>query len=303
VRDKTKELGSSPDGVFHQAAECAAFEAYFLRSFEARPDIFGYDPNVGVKVEPEVPALENVAVVIAGQESANVAHASVFHTVRSRKAPSVQSRFSMSQVVLNTKTHESRRQPRFSVFVCTMASEQNGKASDVNRVRDETVLDTYAKTRALLISIKDSLTNKENEESDMFRLIKQHAVPGMFSRAKLNELLEEGLSVDSLDALVSDARFSKSEITELVAPERTLRRRKKNSDGVLSVEESERVVRLARTFELAMDTFGDEEKANRWLRRKTKLLSERTPLSMLKTHEGELIVEELLEKIGHGIAA
>jgi len=54
--------------------------------------------------------------------------------------------------------------------------------------------------------------------------------------------------------------------------------------------------------DLLLATFGSREKADAWLRRPTTALAGDTPLSLLDTSEGALIVEDLLARIGHGLA-
>ena len=71
----------------------------------------------------------------------------------------------------------------------------------------------------------------------------------------------------------------------------------------LSVEESDRVVRLARIQALAEDTFGDAGKANRWLRQPLGILDDKSPLELAQTESGTRVIEQLLAKIDWGAAA
>ena len=50
-------------------------------------------------------------------------------------------------------------------------------------------------------------------------------------------------------------------------------------------------------------TFGGQQKAGTWLRRPTSALRGERPLHLLDTDEGTREVENLLGRIGHGIAA
>ena len=103
-------------------------------------------------------------------------------------------------------------------------------------------------------------------------------------------------------ALKRLANYSDDEIFALVVPKRTLARRL--SDGEpLTVEETDKAVRLARVDRLAANVFGDAAKAHRWLRKPKKALGGETPLAYLATEAGARVVEEMLHRIDHGILA
>jgi putative toxin-antitoxin system antitoxin component (TIGR02293 family) len=71
----------------------------------------------------------------------------------------------------------------------------------------------------------------------------------------------------------------------------------------LTIEESDRVVRLTRIQSLAEDVFGDQEKANRWLREKLAILDGKPPLEVAQTETGARVIEQILAKIDWGAAA
>lgn len=103
-------------------------------------------------------------------------------------------------------------------------------------------------------------------------------------------------------ALKRLANYSDDEIHALVVPKRTLARRL--SDGEpLTVEETDKAVRLARVGRLAANVFGDATKAHRWLRKPKKALRGETPLAYLATEAGARVVEDMLHRIDHGILA
>ncbi|MEO0909544.1 MAG: antitoxin Xre/MbcA/ParS toxin-binding domain-containing protein [Pseudomonadota bacterium] len=104
--------------------------------------------------------------------------------------------------------------------------------------------------------------------------------------------------VERIDGLL-DRGFSKPEIYKLVAPQRTLGRRKE----MLSLEESDRVQRLERVLEHASRVFGTEEKANQWLRRTNRSMNWQVPIDMLVSETGAREVEMQLHAIDHGIYA
>jgi putative toxin-antitoxin system antitoxin component (TIGR02293 family) len=106
------------------------------------------------------------------------------------------------------------------------------------------------------------------------------------------------------DAISGLARhgYSEDEIFTLVVPKRTLARRKAAHEP-LTVEETDKVLRLERIAVQAERVFGEPEKAQRWLRKAKRELSGETPLGCLASEAGARVVEEMLFRIEHGIYA
>jgi len=123
----------------------------------------------------------------------------------------------------------------------------------------------------------------------------------IFSDADLARVVHHRIHAKVLSHLVR-AGFSKQEIHDFIIPARTWRHRQANKEP-LTVEESDRVVRLARIQALAEDVFGDDAKANRWLREKLGLLDGKSPLELVQTESGARVIEQLLAKIDWGAAA
>jgi putative toxin-antitoxin system antitoxin component (TIGR02293 family) len=105
-----------------------------------------------------------------------------------------------------------------------------------------------------------------------------------------------------LTAIERAGTFTRKELHELVIPERTVRHRA-NKNEPLSVEESDRLVRLARIEAIAEQTFEDAGKASIWLRRPLAELDHRSPLEMASTEAGARGDETILAKIAWGAAA
>lgn len=123
----------------------------------------------------------------------------------------------------------------------------------------------------------------------------------VFSDADLARVVRRRLHLRVLRHLVA-AGFSKHEIHTFIIPARTWRHRTAKKEP-LTVEESDRVVRLARIQALAEDVFGDTQKANRWLREDLGVLDRKSPLEVARTESGARLVEQLLAKIDWGAAA
>lgn len=95
--------------------------------------------------------------------------------------------------------------------------------------------------------------------------------------------------------------LSNVEIRTFIIPARTQRHRRQKNER-LSIEESDRLVRMTRIQALAEDIFGDPEKASRWLRQPLGELSGK-PLEVAQTEAGARLVEQILAKIDWGAAA
>jgi putative toxin-antitoxin system antitoxin component (TIGR02293 family) len=121
------------------------------------------------------------------------------------------------------------------------------------------------------------------------------------SEADLLAVVEHRLPLDALSALVEEG-LSPEETARLIIPRRTLSHRKARKQP-LSQAESERAVRVASIIALAEDIFADRDKAGAWLRRPTTVFGGKRPIDLLATEIGAQMVEQLLYRIAHGIAA
>jgi len=114
------------------------------------------------------------------------------------------------------------------------------------------------------------------------------------------EVVRKGIPAAALESVVKAMRFSQSELARALGiPERTLARRKR--EGVLSSEESSKLLRLARILGRANEVFEDPEAALNWLRSPNASLSGATPLSLLDTDIGAETVLDTLGRIEHGV--
>lgn len=103
-------------------------------------------------------------------------------------------------------------------------------------------------------------------------------------------------------ARLAELKYSEEEIGALVVPKRTLARRRAANEQ-LTVEETDKALRLVRVAVHANRVFGDPEKAHRWLRKPKGALDGETPLAYLASEAGARIVEDMLLRIEHGIFA
>ena len=121
------------------------------------------------------------------------------------------------------------------------------------------------------------------------------------SQADLALAVRRRLPLVALRGL-AQAGLSEQEIERLVIPQRT-RRHRADKKQPLTIEESDRAVRLLRVQTIAEETFGSKDKANIWLRRPLAELRGETPLDLAQTEAGARVIETILAKIAWGAAA
>jgi putative toxin-antitoxin system antitoxin component (TIGR02293 family) len=85
-------------------------------------------------------------------------------------------------------------------------------------------------------------------------------------------------------------------------PQRTLTRRQ--SEGRLRPDESDRLLRASKVFDMAVELFeGDAEAARRWLQTPQRGLGGELPLEFASTEVGAREVERLIARLEQGIIA
>jgi putative toxin-antitoxin system antitoxin component (TIGR02293 family) len=119
------------------------------------------------------------------------------------------------------------------------------------------------------------------------------------SALELAEIAEKGLPTESI-AYLKEKGLTFSEVSEIIISPRTLKHRKARGEQ-LSLEETDRMLRVARIIALAEQVFGNHEKALIWLRQTDERIKNRAPLSMLHTESGGRLVENMLWQIDEGV--
>ncbi len=120
-------------------------------------------------------------------------------------------------------------------------------------------------------------------------------------RMELSEKVQVGFPVKSFISLTKTMELSNKQLAELVQiSSRTLNRRLK--EGILKADESERLLRFSRIFTMAKNLFeGDSSSAQNWLRNNNRALGGESPLEASKTEEGSREVENLINRLEHGV--
>lgn len=115
------------------------------------------------------------------------------------------------------------------------------------------------------------------------------------------DMIHDGLPIDAFYRLRQKLDLSEKEFCEVInMSKRTLTRRKQ--EGRLAFAESERVLRLARLLDKAVEAFGDNEGlAARWFKSPARGLGGKSPLEFAQTEIGSQEVYALLVRIEHGV--
>ena len=112
--------------------------------------------------------------------------------------------------------------------------------------------------------------------------------------------IETGLPVTALDQFAEIMAPDDRSFKYRVVSKATLQRRRK-STGRLSIDESDRLVRLAKVFNFALEIYGTPEKVREFLRRPHQMLEGKRPLDVaMTTSLGADLVVNLLGRIAYG---
>ena len=114
--------------------------------------------------------------------------------------------------------------------------------------------------------------------------------------------IERGLPLSTLEEFSAYSGIAVKDLLEVVIPARTLKHRRQRRES-LNPDESDRLARVARMYELAVKVYGDREDGRKWLCGKKSRFNDKSALAMLKTEAGEQAVEEFLYQIDEGVFA
>ncbi|MCC6367657.1 MAG: DUF2384 domain-containing protein [Bryobacterales bacterium] len=112
--------------------------------------------------------------------------------------------------------------------------------------------------------------------------------------------VRKGLPSEKLNRTAQLLAVDRALLLEVLGiSERTLQRKHAVS-ARLSPAASDRLSRIERIYTLALEVFGDAEKAANWLKRPSRALGKELPLKLLDTDAGTQQVERELRQIQHG---
>lgn len=103
-------------------------------------------------------------------------------------------------------------------------------------------------------------------------------------------------AVENLGRFLGESALKLMRIIE--SNERTAQRRKEQ--GALTADESDRIARIARVIQRAIEAFGDKSQAREWLKRPNRTFQGFAPLGLLGTDAGAALVTDELGRIEYG---
>jgi putative toxin-antitoxin system antitoxin component (TIGR02293 family) len=119
-----------------------------------------------------------------------------------------------------------------------------------------------------------------------------------------HERLLEGLPAEALSYLIDHLRVLRrtASLEKAIGMSlRTFQRRKDTPEQALSIEQSGRAWKFAEILAMAMEVFGSQEQAERWLDRPAMGLDRHRPIDLLATPVGVDLVEQFLGRLKYGV--
>lgn len=116
------------------------------------------------------------------------------------------------------------------------------------------------------------------------------------------EIMEKGVPLSALDEFAAHSGISLKDLLEVVIPARTLKHRRQRKEP-FTLNESDRLARVARIYALAVRVFGNAVDGRKWLTFPIDRFHGRTALEMLRSEVGGRQVEEMLYQIDEGVFA
>jgi putative toxin-antitoxin system antitoxin component (TIGR02293 family) len=114
------------------------------------------------------------------------------------------------------------------------------------------------------------------------------------------ETVKRGVPLSALEAFATYSSIAVKDLLEVVIPARTLKHRRQRQEP-LSLDEADRLARVARVYALGVKVFRDPDKARRWLSKPKERFEGNSPLAMMRTDLGGRRVEEMLYQIDEGM--
>ncbi len=119
-------------------------------------------------------------------------------------------------------------------------------------------------------------------------------------RLGLHAATEAGLKTLALESLLKNLDATRDELLAAVAVSaRTWARRQQ--EGALSSEESDRLLRVARVAAHAEEILGGRSEAVKWLKAPNRALGGRKPLELVHTDAGAELVTGVLGRLEHSV--
>ncbi len=142
---------------------------------------------------------------------------------------------------------------------------------------------------------------KYRQQSEKATVVTEAAAAYADNPAVAVDRILAGLPVEEFDALRSMLGLPVEEMaTKIGISVATLSRRRAKQQP-LDRDHSDRLMRYARLYWMAVDYFGEQTTARDWLGRPARGLVGRSPLEFAETEMGAREVEDLIGRLEHGV--
>ncbi|TKJ72407.1 antitoxin [Pseudomonas sp. CFBP13508] len=140
---------------------------------------------------------------------------------------------------------------------------------------------------------------EDSKRAYRLRLEQSLHIPIDASDQDIHDLIEAGFPASIVNHLYDHGTIS-VEARDLIISLKALKT-KLMLNQRLTVDESDRLFRVAHTTAMAAVVFGDDEKAENWLTKPKSRFSGKNPIAMLSTTQGTRRVDELLIQLVEGL--
>lgn len=117
---------------------------------------------------------------------------------------------------------------------------------------------------------------------------------------ELEQLVRAGIPVLAVRTLAESTATTLTSLQEVAGIDRSTFARRVRAKGRLRLDESDRIVRIARIAARAVETLG-RENGLAWLHERNGALGDRVPIELLQTDIGATQVERVLARIDYGV--
>lgn len=126
---------------------------------------------------------------------------------------------------------------------------------------------------------------------------------GAVSGIRIGERIEQGLPAGVIDRVKAVLGIPDRQLSATLGLSARTMTRLRKSKRRLPLPVGDRLYRLAHAFTLAVDVLEDPARARAWLHAPQVGLNNKVPLEVLATEAGAREVEDLLQRIEHGVLA
>jgi putative toxin-antitoxin system antitoxin component (TIGR02293 family) len=119
-------------------------------------------------------------------------------------------------------------------------------------------------------------------------------------KSRINEI-KKGYSVNKFDQLKKDFGVNKERLAKIASISLATMHRRKGTLSHLTSDESEKIYRLKKLYETALEVLEDKDNVKAWFNTSQIVFEGKTPLEYADTLPGAEEVERVLRRIEYGI--